>query len=161
MTERYLYAARRADGVVKFGCTEAPARRLWQLRATGGITHVLAVAPGSPAKESELLARLSGDVAEGREWFHPTDAVSKEVARLRARRRGWSRRIKADLALADLASPALPLRMLDGIDGVTFGVREDFRRRVLDRVWAERRAFQLRGGQLVTPRPERGSHSEG
>lgn len=63
-----VYFVEREDGAVKIGFTDAPERRIAQLRREYGKLELLAVIPGSIEVERALHKRFNPD-ALGAEWF--------------------------------------------------------------------------------------------
>lgn len=72
-----VYFARRADGLIKIGCSEQPAVRMVALKA-----ELIAVQPGDFETERTLHRVFADDLAEGREWFRPSLRLRTYLYRL-------------------------------------------------------------------------------
>ena len=79
-----VYAARMADGTIKFGHTSRLGRRLWDLAYREQMkAELLAFRPGTYEDEQALHQRLAPHLHHGREWYHPTSAVMSTVNEMR------------------------------------------------------------------------------
>jgi hypothetical protein len=77
-----IYAIRCPDGVIKIGHTRNLSARRRHFDTTP--EAILAIKPGTYAEEQAVHTRLSGSVARGQEYYHPTPEVLAYVNDLRS-----------------------------------------------------------------------------
>lgn len=81
----YLYALRRADGLVKIGYTTDVRHRVSAHAREHGKLKILAVVGGTWEEEGQIHVRLRPHRAHAHEWYHPVPEVMAVVKELLAR----------------------------------------------------------------------------
>lgn len=69
----------KSDGLIKIGYSKAPEQRL---RTYSPTSVILGLRPGTPKLERSLHSLFCGDLARGREWFHPSDRLLAHIAEI-------------------------------------------------------------------------------